>query len=158
MLPLYGRLLGIVAPPAGTSPYPFTDAITSRVDRLSGLLLGHGEGKGLDEATRAELLAQELWTMREDIDSTRADLRPLVWLTATTGAVPSSLPHEALDADAYAKRYGVALDKAQREATFFVVGPQSAPLVIAVVPEAQPYTVRLPTTDAAAGGETEPGV
>ena len=151
MLPLYGRLLGIVAPPAGTSPYPFTDAITSRVDRLSGLLLGRGEGKGLDEATRAELLSQELWTMREDIDSTRADLRPLVWLTATTGAVPSSLPHVVLDADAYAKRYGVSLDKAQREASFFVIGAPSASqpadvLVMAVVPEAQPYTVRIPAT------------
>lgn len=151
MLPLYGRLLGIVAPPAGTSPYPFTDAITSRVDRLSGLLLGRGEGKGLDEAARAELLSQELWTMREDIDSTRADLRPLVWLTATTGAVPSSLPHVVLDADAYAKRYGVSLDKAQREASFFVIGAPSASqpadvLVMAVVPEAQPYTVRIPAT------------
>ena len=51
----------------------------------------------------------------------------------------------------------MALDKAQREATFFVVGPQSAPLVIAVVPEAQPYTVRLPATDAASNVETETG-
>ena len=157
MLPLYGRLLGIVAPPAGAQPYPFTDAITSLVDNLSGLLLGRGEGKGLDESERAEALTRLRGTLQEDIDSTRADMRPLVWLTATTGAVPSSLPHEVLDADAYAKRYGVTLDKAQREASFFVIGSKAAAkgqepadvLVMAVVPEAQPYTVRIQASSAA---------
>jgi hypothetical protein len=102
-------------------------------------------------AKTRKLLGQEAKALREDMHSTRADLRPLVWLTATTGAVPSSLPHEALDADAYAKRYGVSLDKAQREASFFVIGAPSASqpadvLVMAVVPEAQPYTVRIPAT------------
>jgi hypothetical protein len=157
MLPIYARLLGIVTQSAGPTPYVLSDSITRAVDRVSALLLGRGAHKKLDAAERAELLGQEAKALREDMHSTRADLRPLVWLTATTGAVPSSLPHEALDADAYAKRYGVALDKAQREATFFVVGPQSAPLVIAVVPEAQPYTVRLPATDAAASIEAETG-
>ena len=157
MLPLYGRLLGIVAPPAGAQPYPFTDAITMLTDNLAGLLLARGEGKGLDESERAELLTRLRGTLQEDIDSTRADMRPLVWLTATTGAVPSSLPHEALDADAYAKRYGVTLDKAQREASFFVIGSKAAAkgqepadvLVMAVVPEAQPYTVRIQASSAA---------
>ena len=157
MLPLYGRLLGIVAPPAGTQPYPFTDTVTTLTDNLSGLLLGRGEGKGLDESERAEALTRLRGTLQEDIDSTRADMRPLVWLTATTGAVPSSLPHEVLDADAYSKRYGVTLDKAQREANFFVIGSKAAAkgqapadvLVMAVVPEAQPYTVRFPATSAA---------
>ena len=157
MLPIYARLLGIVTQSAGPTPYVLSDSITRAVNCVSVLLLGRGAHKKLDAAARAELLSQEQKALREDIDSTRADLRPLVWLTATTGAVPSSLPHEALDADAYSKRYGVALDKAQREATFFVVGPQSAPLVIAVVPEAQPYTVRLPATDAASSIEAEPG-
>ena len=64
------------------------------------------------------------------------------------------------DRDAVASLAACAGDRrlVAREATFFVVGPQNAPLVIAVVPEAQPYTVRLPATDAASSIEAETGV
>lgn len=70
-------------------------------------------------------------------------------LPPQTPAVPA---HHILLIDASGSMWGdMDQMQAQREASFFVIGAPSASqpadvLVMAVVPEAQPYTVRIPAT------------